>query len=217
MPSNDRGSVVFIEGGIGAGKSTAAQKLAGLLQFRVFHEPIDAEYLDKFYKNPKELAFEFQLRQLARREAIHHLAQWEAISQSEHRGSLLDRSLLGDHTFAALHHQSGNISTEQWITYELLFQNAWGRLFPPSLLVFLDVDPEVAMERIRNRNRGAEAGMSIEYLKNLRKGYLDLISTIESREYRWCETIQILRVPWNTDHLPIENLANKIKDKLRIK
>jgi deoxyadenosine/deoxycytidine kinase len=213
---HEKGAVAWIEGLIGAGKSTLSQKLAGLLEFRAFHEPVEADYLGKFYQDPKRYAFEFQLRQLARRQLIHRLAEAEATARIEYKGAILDRGLPGDRVFAKLHLQAGNISEEQWTTYELLFNDAISRIHPPSLLVFLDVDPDVAMERVRNRNRGAEAGLSVDYLKTLRKGYLDLISEIEGKEHRWSDGLQVLRVPWNVDHQEAAPLATMIKDKLRM-
>jgi len=214
---SQKGAVIWVEGVIGAGKSTAGQKLAGLLEARAFHEPVEADVLGRFYQDPRRYAFEFQIRQLARRQLIHRLAEAEATAAIDYRGAILDRGLPGDRVFAKLHHQAGNISDEQWVTYELLFDDAISRIHPPALLVFLDVDPDVAMERVRNRNRGAEAGLSLDYLKTLRKGYLDLISEIEGKEHRWSDGIQILRIPWNVDHQEVGPLAALIKDKLKMK
>ena len=210
------GAVVWVEGLIGAGKSTLSQKLAGLLEFRAFHEPVEADYLGKFYTDPKRYAFEFQLRQLARRKLIHELAQSEAVAAIDYKGAVLDRGLPGDRVFAKLHVHTGNISAEQWTTYELLFNQAMSTIRPPALLVYLDTDPDVAMERVRNRNRGAESGMTIDYLKMLRKGYLDLVSEIESREHRWSDGVDILRIPWNVDFQEAAPIAAKIKDRLKM-
>jgi deoxyadenosine/deoxycytidine kinase len=210
------GAVIWIEGVIGAGKSTVTEKLAGLLECRALHEPIEHDYLDKFYKDPKKYAFEFQLRQLARRQDIHELADAEAKCACQYKGAILDRGLPGDRVFAKLHCHYGNISPEQWLTYELLFNNAMSKIKTPALLAFFDVEPDVAMERVKNRNRGAEASLSLDYLKMLRKGYLDLLVEIEGREHRWCEKIQVLRIPWNTDHLEVGVIAQQIKDKLRM-
>jgi len=211
-----QGAVIWIEGLIGAGKSTLTEKLAGLLECRALHEPVEVDYLDKFYKDPPKYAFEFQLRQLARRQDIHELADAEAKCACQYKGAILDRGLPGDRVFAKLHCHFGNINPEQWGTYELLFNNAMSKIKTPALLAFLDVEPDVAMERIKNRNRGAESGMTIDYLKMLRKGYLDLLTEIESREHRWCEKIQVMRIPWNLDHQGAAPLALSIKDKLRM-
>jgi deoxyadenosine/deoxycytidine kinase len=211
-----RGAVVWVEGLIGAGKSTLSQKLAGLLEFRAFHEPVEADYLGKFYQDPRRYAFEFQLRQLSRRQLIHRLAESEAAAAIDYKGAILDRGLPGDRVFAKLHVQAGNISDEQWLTYELLFNDAISRIHPPALLVYLDTEPEVAMERVKNRNRGAEANLSLDYLKTLRKGYFDLLSEIEGKEHRWSDGIQTMRVPWNMDHQEAAPLASAIRDRLRM-
>lgn len=209
------GAVLWVEGLIGAGKSTLSQKLAGLLEFRAFHEPIDSDYLDKFYKDPAKYAFEFQMRQIVRRRKIHKLAAAEA-NHTEYKGSILDRGLPGDRVFARLHVAAGNISPEQWTTYDLMFDDMMDGIRPPALLVFLDVEPEVALERVRNRGRGAESGMTLDYLRTLRKGYLDMMSEIESKEHRWSDGLDVMRVPWNVDNQEVGPLASKIKDRLRI-
>jgi deoxyadenosine/deoxycytidine kinase len=119
--------------------------------------------------------------------------------------------------FAKLHKHYGNISESQWTTYELLFNHAMAKIQTPALLAFLDVEPDVAMERVKNRNRGAESSLTLDYLKMLRKGYLDLLTEIEGREHRWCEKIQLMRVPWNVDNQQVGPLAQAIKDKLRMR
>ena len=73
------------------------------------------------------------------------------------------------------------------------------------------------MERVRNRNRGSESGLSIDYLRMLRKGYLDLMSEVESKESRWSDGLQIMRVPWNLDNQEAAPLVAKIKDRLHLK
>ena len=211
-----KGAVLWVEGIIGAGKSTLAQKLAGVLDFRAFHEPVDPDYLNKFYKDPKGEAFNFQLRQMQERIKIHKLAQEEANWGRDYKGAILDRGLPGDRVFAKMHVRYGNISDDQWVTYESIFEDAIGHINPPALLMFLDVQPDVAMERVKNRNRGAESGMTIEYLTTLRKGYLDMLSEVESRTHRWSDGLDVMRVPWNTDFQEVGLLAQQIKDRLRM-
>ena len=207
--------IIDIEGLIGAGKSTAARKLAGRLEFRAFHEPVEADYLDKFYQDPKGMAFEFQMRQVARRIWIHKAAVAEPYL-GEYKGSIIDRGIIGDRVFAKMHYQAGNISPEQWATYELLFDDAIHRIRPPALLLFFDVDPSVALERVKNRNRGAESTMDLTYLTDLRKGYLDLLSEVESREHSWSNGLSVKRIPWNADNQDIGPIAEMVKDELRL-
>jgi len=210
------GPVLWVEGIIGGGKSTIAEKLAGLLNFRPFHEPVEPDHLEAFYKDPKGKAFEFQIRQLVRRANIHQLAFWEANNPGQFRGAVLDRGLPGDRVFCKMHLQKGNITELQWNTYELAFNRFMMPIRPPALLMFLDVDPTVALERVKNRNRGAESGMNLEYLSDLRKGYLDLISEIESRNHQWSNGIHVWKVAWNQDHQQVGPIAEELKHRLRL-
>jgi deoxyadenosine/deoxycytidine kinase len=211
-----KGVVIGVEGIIGAGKSTFVKKLAGALQLRPIHEPVDAEILDAFYRNPKEKAYDFQLDMLLKRWDVHDLAQAEARVAVDYMGAVVDRTLVGDRCFAKMHYREGNINEQQWKIYERFFTKAVSKFERPAALIYLDADPSVALERVKNRNRGAEANMSPEYLANLRKEYLDLISEIEAKIHPWGAGIQIMREAWNVDHQEVAPIAEKLKDILKL-
>jgi len=210
------GSVIGVEGGIGAGKTTFVQKLADALQFRAVHEPVDTELLEAFYQDPAANAYDFQFDMMLKRWDAHDLCQCEARSGFEYRGAILDRTLVGDRVFARMHHRAGNINDRQWRIYERFFTKALSKFETPAVLVYLDVDPVVALERVRKRRRGAEAEMSLDYLTNLRKEYLDLLSEIEAKQHQWSAGMEIVRLPWNVDHQDIDPVASMLKDFLRI-
>ena len=54
-------------------------------------------------------------------------------------------------------------------TYRSLFQNMSNFLHRPDLIIYLDVKPEIALERIKNRSRNCETNIPLEYLKDLQK------------------------------------------------
>ena len=56
----------------------------------------------------------------------------------------------------------------------------------------------------------------IDYLKDLHKGYLDLIAEIESGMHPWARGMSIMRVAWNSDYQPIEPIVQALKDKFHI-
>jgi deoxyadenosine/deoxycytidine kinase len=85
------------------------------------------------------------------------------------------------------------------------------------MLIFLDVEPEVAHERKNERGRAAEQGIPLKYFQDLRKGYLDLMVEIESGYHPWARGMEVYRMAWNTDHLPVEPLIEALKDKYHIK
>tara|TARA_R110002074_G_scaffold339933_1_gene510449 strand:- start:306 stop:626 length:321 start_codon:yes stop_codon:yes gene_type:complete len=76
-------------------------------------------------------------------------------------------------------------------TYVELFQNMSNFLHRPDIIIYLDVEPEVAIERIKQRGRECESGITLEYLIKLKAGYEDWLSDIEGR-------IPVLKLDWNT-------------------
>lgn len=205
------GSVVWVEGIIGAGKSTLTKQIAEHLKLRPIYEPVDDNpLLVKFYEDPKKYAFPMQMLLMARRYAMQQLAAWEATHGADFNGAVVDRGLPGDRVFCKLHIAEGNIEAEFWDVYETFYKIMSLNLPTPSVLVFLDVEPEVAFERMQKRARAAENGVPLEYLKKLRRGYLDLLVEIESGQHAWARGMRVIRIPWNTDHQDPMSVINKI-------
>ena len=211
------GSIIWVEGLIGSGKTTLTEKIAQTLNLRALYEPVEANpYLKIFYEDPKRWAFPMQIHLLHCRYALQKLAAYEATTTGGYAGAVIDRGLPGDRVFCRLHMLAGNISELEWQTYEKAYDIMTGSLTPPSLLLFLNVEPEVALERIKKRNRGAETSMTLDYLVRLRKGYLDLLVEIESGEHAWSRGMRVVQIPWNTDHQPIDKLIDILKHQLRL-
>jgi deoxyadenosine/deoxycytidine kinase len=157
-----------VEGIIGAGKTTFAREIAKRLNLRLIEEPVESNpYLERFYEDPKRYAFGMQVHLLHRRYAIQQLASFEATGAGGFGGAVLDRSLSGDRVFAKLHMQEGNIDPLDFDTYEMAYNLMARTLLPPTLLVFLDIQPETAFARMQARNRSAEAGVPLDYLQKL--------------------------------------------------
>lgn len=187
------GCVIFLEGNIGAGKSTAARKLGELLGFRVLDEPIDEELLTHFYEDQKRWAYPLQVAMLHSRWRIQMLAA------VEEPGAIVDRSLWGDMVFARLHMEAGNIHPIEWRTYMRAVKNMCLVLFPPTLLVYLTADPQTCMERIRRRNRPQESNITVEYLEHVETGYNRLIEEAKTAFYPWSHAVEIMPIPWDVD------------------
>lgn len=208
--------IIWVEGIIGAGKTTLARILGKALGMRVLEEPVDSNpYLERFYGDPKRWAYAMQIHLLAVRYGMQQLAAYEAVSGT-HNGVLLDRGLPGDRVFARLHTLEENISDLEWETYQRFYDIMTCSLIPPSMLIFLDVEPEIAHERVKERSRNAEARIPLKYLQDLRKGYLDLMVEIESGYHPWARGMEVYRMAWNTDHLPVDPLIEALKDKYHV-
>lgn len=192
--------LIWVEGTIGAGKSTFAREVAERLGLRLIEEPVeDNIYLEKFYADPKKYAFGMQMYLLHRRYAIQQLASFEATGVGGFGGAILDRSLSGDRVFAKLHRDEGNIDVLDWETYEMAYNIMARTLLPPTLLVYLDTQPETAHLRMQKRDRKAESGVPLDYLVKLHEGYQELLDEAESGFLPWAHVVRVCRIPWDPD------------------
>lgn len=215
--------LIWVEGIIGAGKSTFAREVGARLGLRNLEEPCDGAnpnpYLEKFYKEPKKYAFGMQMFLLHQRYAMQQLASYEATGVGNSQGAILDRSLSGDRVFAKMHMRSGNIDPLDWETYEMAYNFMARTLLPPTLLVYLDVQPTTAFERMRTRNRSAESGVPLEYLTELRSGYQELLTEAEQGLMPWGHAVRISRMVWEPDTLTSkqwDSVAQTVRDMCRI-
>jgi deoxyadenosine/deoxycytidine kinase len=182
---------VAVEGIIGAGKSTLAQHLAKRMDWRMLAEPIDGNpLLGKFYEDSARWAFTMQIRML------HDRYRLQQVAAHDHQPCVLDRSLPGDRVFAKLQVDYGNMHPLEWETYERCYY-AMSAIRPPMVMVYLRVNPDVAMQRMVTRARDVERHLPVEYLRDLARGYDDLIAQIESGKHAWGRGISVLTVNWD--------------------
>jgi deoxyadenosine kinase len=194
--------VVGIAGIIGAGKSTLASALATRLGWDCIDEPVSNNpYLADFYKDKAKYGFAMQIFLLHHRFRQHQSMVWGK------RSAIQDRTIYEDVIFAKMLHESGDISDRDFETYCSAFANMSNFLHRPDIIVYLDVTPEVAHDRVVARARGCEQGLvPIEYLRALRDGYEDwLASGIRGR-------IPVLRIDWSgaASDANIASVAEKI-------
>ena len=104
-------------------------------------------------------------------------------------GSVEDRTIYEDGIFAKMLHAGGHINERDYRTYLSLFENMSNFMRRPNLIVHLDVSPEESLERIKERARGVETGITIEYLRALHAGYEEFISDIS-------KSIPVISVNW---------------------
>lgn len=203
---------LWVEGLIAAGKSSLTAKLEKALGYRTFPEPVaDHGLLELFYSEPKRWAFALQIEMLRRRWDIHRLAMMECRAGT-YPGTILDRGLPGDRVFAWMHHQSGNLHNLEWQTYEALYSEFMSvPHMQPTALVYLDVSPHTALRRIRKRARPSEEKITLDYLISLGEAYQRLLDEIEGGHHAWSRGLQVLKVAWSEDDMPIEPVVEQIK------
>lgn len=163
----------YIEGTIGAGKSTFLKLLQEALGDRIhcIQEPVqkwvDVGILQAFYDNPKENAYKFQ--------TYTFLTRWKALREADKLNlapsvsRIVERSIYSDrYVFAEGLHESGMINDMEWTMY----CEWWGSLqelerevHKDDVFIYLRADPEKAFERMQKRGRDGEAEVSLDYIR----------------------------------------------------
>jgi len=77
----------------------------------------------------------------------------------------------------------------------------------PSVIIYLDVKPERSMERIEERSRDVESGITLEYLKALYQGYEEFVAEIS-------RTIPVIRVDWDRFR-SVDDIATRIQEEYK--
>ena len=195
-------SYLAIEGLIGSGKTTLARRMASQLQWRLLEEPVAGNaLLEDFYVAPERLAFALQIKMLHCRYAQQQVAAHST------EPCVLDRSMVGDRCFCALHSRYRNILPREQEVYEECY-DVMTAVRPPFLMVYLEVDPEVALSRIHQRGRPMEQQMTLRYLQDLDAEYEQTMQQIAAGTHAWSRGIELWRVPWNDQHTdPSQNAA----------
>ena len=147
--------VIAIEGIVASGKTTLCHELARYLDARLCIEdaesPTFVRALQRYYAEPHVRAFEFQIFVLERRSLQLQWALHEARYGECGQAVLQDRSLAGDRCLASVHRSAGNIDRYEWQVYEALWQVIAGAVSAPDVIVYLDIGPELALDRVRAR------------------------------------------------------------------
>lgn len=160
----DRFRYLVVEGPIGAGKTSLAKRLAARLSADlVLEQPAENPFIAKFYQDMARYALPTQLFFLFQRaRMIEPLRQHDMFARPAVADFLLDKDLL----FARV-----TLSGEEFALYQKIYDALAPQAPAPDLVIYLQAQPAVLIERVRRRAAGFERGITEEYLALLAESY----------------------------------------------
>jgi len=155
---------IAIEGSIGAGKTTVARLLAEETGSRLFLEEVDDNpFIERFYEDIREYAFQAQIFFL-----LNRYRQQNEIAQQD----LFTDLMIADYLFAKDKiYAHAVLGDDELVLYNRLHSLLEGRIVKPDLVVYLQADPEVLLQRIRKRGRSYEKEIDFDYLEGLGEAF----------------------------------------------
>ena len=158
---------IAVGGNIGAGKTSLVEFLCKRYDLKPFYEPNDTNpYLKDFYKDMKRWAFQSQIYFLTHKFRLHRELE-------RYPGTVIqDRTIWEDaEIFAKNLHRGRYINKRDWQTYTELYQTILKDLTPPDVMIFLRCPVKTMRQRIRQRGRGMEQAIPVNYLRKLHRLY----------------------------------------------
>ena len=155
--------LIVVEGPIGVGKTSLAKKLSESLSGTLILEDIDNNpFLDRFYKGGRG-ALPAQLHCLFQR-----AKQLEILRQSDLFSSIYvaDFHLEKDKLFASV-----NLDSSEMELYEKVYENMDIENVVPDLVIYLQANPSILLERIARRNVPSEKFIDRNYLENITESF----------------------------------------------
>ena len=155
---------LVVEGPIGAGKTSLARRLGARLGADlVLEQPEENPFLARFYDDMPRYALPTQLFFLFQRaRVLEPLAQPDMFGRAVVADFLLDK----DPLFARL-----TLSTDELALYEKIYAVLRLHTPAPDLVIYLQAQPAVLVERVRRRAVRYEREIGEDYLARLAEAY----------------------------------------------
>ncbi len=155
---------IAVEGAIGVGKTTLARQLADRLASDLLQEDASNNpFIELFYQDMQRHALSVQLSFLFSR-----IRQWQGIHQQE----LFTKGLISDYLFAKDRlFATVTLSDEELALYDQVARCVSVKIPRPDLVIYLQADFKVILERARKRSRPMERGMTPDYLRDIATAY----------------------------------------------
>ena len=155
---------IAIEGAIGAGKTSLTALLGNQFDAQILLEEDEKNpFIAKFYQDKGSFAFQTQIFFLmGRYQQYLKLAQRDLFNSVV----LIDYLFQRDRIFAQL-----NLKGSEYQLYEQIYTLIAGKPPKPDLVIFLQADTEVLLNRVDKRNRDYEQFIDPDYIDEVNKAF----------------------------------------------
>lgn len=156
---------IVVEGAIGSGKTTLANRLAQRLGAQTLLEDSRSNpFLPLFYRDMRRYALPTQLFFLFQR-----VGQLETLKQPDLFGKpvVADFALAKDPLFARV-----TLDDAEYQLYARIFEHVKPQAPAPDLVIYLQAPVETLAQRLRRRRDPHDAGISEDYLRALSEAYM---------------------------------------------
>jgi len=155
---------IVVEGPIGCGKTSLAQKLGQRLGAELLLEDPKANpFLPQFYRDMRRHALSTQLFFLFQR-----VGQLEALRQPDlfEKPTVADFTLAKDPLFARL-----TLDDAEFQLYSRIYEHVRPQAPVPDLVIYLQASIDTLLARVRKRGNPIETPIAEEYLRRLSEAY----------------------------------------------
>lgn len=203
---NEKYKFIVVEGPIGVGKTTLARKLANNLNSELLLEKfLENPFLEKFYKDIDKYALSTQLHFLLQRKA--DLSKLDSVG-SNNKNYVSDYFINKDKLFAKT-----VLNRNEFELYTKIFDALNITIPKPDLIIYLQAEPDILLERIKLRGNGFEKNITKDYLQKITDAYTQFFYSYKESPLL---IINTSRVDVNKSHdyvMLLDEISKDIKGK----
>lgn len=162
---------IAIEGNIGAGKTTLANKIAEDFNGKLVLERFaDNPFLPKFYEDQGRYAFPLEMSFLADR--------YQQFTDDTSQYDLFKSFMVSDYDiYKSLIFAQVTLQKEEFELYRKLFNLMYNEVKKPKIYIYLYQSTERLIENIKKRGRDYEQNIEPQYLEKINAGYFEFIKS----------------------------------------
>ena len=201
MKTSKETRYIVIEGPIGVGKTSLARLLSKELHSKLLPEKAeDNPFLKEFYKDRRRYAFQTQIYFL-----LSRYRQLQELSQMD----LFDRSILTDYFFPKdRFFASLNLDPSELALYDQLYRLMNPEIPVPDLVIYLQANTEVLLDRIKRR--------ALEYAEPLIGDYIEMVNQAYNEFFfKYVESpllvIQTSEIDFVNERADLDDLVKQIR------